>query len=148
MTAVAPLELASRWRRLCAAVIDYAVVPTVGVVLVLVTGAYEHAEDYVGYRPFLNGALLALASYAVVNGALLWRRGQTVGKAVLGIALRTPAGAAVPLWRCIARAAFFFSPLLLIHYAGVLVLLDWAFIFGSKRRCLHDRLCATVVVRV
>jgi hypothetical protein len=143
-------------RRLIATLIDVILVPLFALVLMLVTGAFEHAEDYAGYRPWISALLLGVASYLCLNGWLLWRRGQTLGKAALGIGIVMQADAArVAMWRLICIRALFFPllylPLLAVVFTPwllVIPLLDQGFIFLSARRCLHDYLCRTDVLAV
>jgi uncharacterized RDD family membrane protein YckC len=72
-------------RRFSAGLIDFVTVPLLAVVLLLVTGAMEHAEDYAGNGPIIRPVLLGLSSYYLLNGWLLWSRGQSLGKAIVGI---------------------------------------------------------------
>ncbi|NJN50990.1 MAG: RDD family protein [Gammaproteobacteria bacterium] len=108
--------LAGRGRRLAAAAIDLLLVPALAVVLMLVTGVLEHAEDYAGSKPLIRSVLLGLSSYLLLNGLLLWRRGQTIGKALLGIAIVKAADrSVVPLWKLLfVRGLFFPTPYLTI----------------------------------
>jgi len=153
------LPLAGRFRRLVATVIDVVLVPSLSLVLVAAAGVMEDAEDYnaVGLM-ILWIFLLAVASYLILNGYTLWRRGQTLGKLAMGIAIvrfegaqSSQAGyAPAPLWRLICLRALFF-PLLFVAvmptYAA-LPIIDQLFIFSKSRRCLHDLVAGTVVVRV
>jgi len=151
------IELAPRWRRLAATLIDACLVPSLTVVLVMLTDVAENAEDYVDNAWIFNVLLLAILSYLALNGLTLWQRGQTVGKLLLGIMIiphplpdqpqsaLTPA----PLWRLIAIRAWFFPVtfLLILPWVAWLPLIDLAFILGKQRRCLHDRLSGTLVVK-
>ena len=135
-------------RRLVAAGIDFAVVGIAGLVLAIATGAFEDAEDYAGN---ILARIVAFGSltYFLVNGLLLWRRSQTVGKAFLGLVVvaagtDTPA----PLSRLVVRAPFFIALYgIFLGWPALIALVDQAFIFGGKRRCLHDLICGTEVVR-
>ena len=143
-------EPASRWRRLLAAVIDLPVVATVALLLALVFGAYEHHEDWVGVRPQVSALVLAAAAYLLVNGYPLIRRGQTAGKLVCGIRTLTFVAGEVPaLWRHLLRllpllpvAAVFFHWLYSLS-----LLIDGLAIFLPGKRCLHDYLAGTQMVR-
>ena len=137
-----------RVRRFAATAVDFLLVGLAGLVLVIATGAFEDAEDYAG-NVLLRIVAFGFATYFLVNGLLLWRRGQTVGKALFGLVVvgagtDTPA----PLWRLVARAPFFMALYgVFLGWPGLIVLVDHAFIFGAKRRCLHDLVCGTEVVR-
>lgn len=154
--------LASRWCRLFATAIDAVLVPGLTLFLVMLTGVVEHAEDFVDRWWVFHVLLLGIASYLLLNGYLLWHRGQTLGKALLGIAvIRAPADLTgrpdgtfefVPaaFWKLVCIRALFF-PLLfvgIVPYFTILPLLDQLFIFGRQRRCLHDWISGTLVVRV
>src|SRR5512147_944524 len=103
------LFLAGRLRRLVATLIDAILVPSLTLVLVMISGVVEDAEDYVDYWWIVWVLLLAVASYLLLNGYGLWRSGQTLGKRVMGVAIvaaspvgdgqysRTPA----PLWKLV-----------------------------------------------
>jgi uncharacterized RDD family membrane protein YckC len=78
----------------------------------------------------------------------LWQRGQTLGKHWLKLKIvnsqdgRTPA-----LWKLIfLRALFFGLPHAALIGFWYLVLIDWVFLFGKDRCCLHDLIAGTSVV--
>ena len=75
------LLLAGRLRRLVATLIDAILVPSLTLVLVMIAGVVEDAEDYVDYWWIVWVLLLAVVSYLLLNGYGLWRRGQTLGQA-------------------------------------------------------------------
>lgn len=143
------LPLASRLRRLVATSIDAVLVPSLTIVLVMLTGVVEDAEDYVDNWWILHVLLLAILSYLLLNGYSLWRTQQTLGKRAMGIALVATAGSAAPWWRLILVRAPFFALmfLLLVPPLTLLPLIDHLCIFGKRRRCLHDWLAGTDVVR-
>ena len=154
-------ELAGRWRRLAATLIDAVLVPCLTLVLVMIAGVLEDAEDYADAMWVLWVFLLAVASYLLLNGYTLWRRGQTLGKWLTGIAIvrADVAGRAsedvradaarVPLWKLVCIRALFFPLLFLVAvpWVTLLPLLDQLLIFRRNRRCLHDLLAGTIVVR-
>ena len=141
--------LAGRGRRFVAAAIDFAIVLVAGVVLVVLTGAFEDAGDYAGLLlPRIIG--FGFAAYFVVNGWPLLRRSQTVGKALLGLVV-VNAGTTnpAPWWRLTIRSPFFLA--LYAISLGPLALIpvvDQAFILRNNRRCLHDLICGTEVLRL
>jgi uncharacterized RDD family membrane protein YckC len=134
--------LAGRGRRLAATVLDLLLVPVGTILLVLVTGVVEHAEDYVDNGWTVSIPLLAIASYLLLNGWLLLQRGQSMGKAALGIMIVDSRSQQAPLFGWLLLRALFF-PLL---YFGPLALIDLVWILGSQRRCLHDLVCRTRVI--
>lgn len=150
------LLLARRLRRLVATLIDAILVPSLTLVLVMIAGFVEDAEDYVDFWWIVWVLLLAVVSYLLLNRYGLWRRGQTLGKQVMGIVIvpasqvrdgryrRTPA----PLWKLIFIRALFFPPLFLsvVPWIAAAPIIDQLLIFRKSRRCLHDLVCGTVVV--
>ena len=147
----AQFEPAGRGRRLAATAIDFVAVPTLALLIMLVTGVLEHADDFVGNQVLVRALLLGTSSYLLLNGWLLVKRGQTLGKAITGIKIimHTPEGSS-PLFRTLAARALFFPIAYLIFLPGpcLVPIIDQAFIFGKSRRTLHDRICQTSVVRV
>jgi uncharacterized RDD family membrane protein YckC len=144
------MPLAGRVRRLVATAVDMLLVPLLTVFLVMVFGVVEDAEDYRSMAWLGWVLVLAVTSYLALNGYLLWRRGQTIGKALLRIRIvssreRAPA----PFWKLVGIRAPFFPLLYLVVMWPLILLpvLDQAFIFGRRRRCLHDLAAGTVVER-
>lgn len=96
----------------------------------------------------LNMAL-GFSAYVLVNGWLLHTRGQTVGKKLLGLrVVRTDgsrAGIARLLFvRYLLNSAFSIVPVV----GGIYALVDCLLIFRASRKCLHDNLADTIVVKV
>lgn len=153
-----PMELAGRGRRLTATLIDAILVPSLSIVLIMIAGVLEDAEDYATSWWMLWVLLLAIVSYLILNGYGLWQSGQTVGKRLLGIAITRTKSAEdtndefvpAPLWRLIALRALFFPLLFLIVIPWVMLIpiVDQLLIFGKDRRCLHDLIAGTQVVRL
>ena len=151
--------LASRRRRLAATLIDMLLVPSLTIFLVMVAGVVEDAEAFRDRWWILSILLIAVASYLLLNGYTLWRNGQTLGKKIMGIAMVAAAGAAedghylgspAPLWKLIGLRALFF-PLLfvvILPWVAALPVIDQLFVFRKSRRCLHDLVAGTVVVRL
>ena len=146
-----PLEerLAGRGRRLVATLIDMLLVPALTALLIMITGVMEHAEAYRNAMWVLYSFLLAVVSYLILNGYWLFTRGQTVGKRVMGVAIvSTGTGERAPFWKLVCIRALFF-PLLfvLISPLGLLAIIDQGFVFRNNRRCVHDLVAGTSVVR-
>ena len=148
-----PLEdrLAGRGRRLVATLIDMVLVPALTVLLVMITGVMEDAEDYRDSMWMLNVFLLAVLSYLILNGYWLFARGQTVGKRLMGVAIVASAsGERAAFWKLVCIRALFF-PLLFVVISPALALLpivDQGFVFRKNRRCVHDLAAGTSVVKV
>lgn len=125
------------------------VVGALAMFLALLTGAFEHHEDWVGFRPQLSALLLAFTSYLLVNFYLLKAHGQTLGKRVLGIrAVALSDNSVSGCWWYVLRVL----PLLPIaaiwfHWTYSLAfVVDVLPILLPAKRCLHDYIAGTWVV--
>ncbi len=131
-------ELASRFQRLRAAIID---------VMIYVVALLPFAVFY--GKPMLGGSLSALVILGIIgwNGVLLAQRGQTIGKKASGIRIvRTDDSDA-------SFSRLFFMRLILTWVMGsvpfigpLFSLVNVLFIFREDRRCIHDLICDTKVV--
>ena len=116
------------------------------------------------------------AIFFVINGVPLFTRGQTVGKWMLGLQIVDSSSGGRPalekliLYRYVVfifLVSWFYIPNTVVSatlpvigqitlegipwpFPGTLLwvpIIDAAFIFSASRRCLHDRLAGTIVVR-
>jgi uncharacterized RDD family membrane protein YckC len=149
MTDADTTNAAGRGRRLLATIIDLILVFCFGLLLMLVTGALEDAEDFAGEYFLLRIPLLGICSYLLLNTLPLWRSGQTLGKLMLGLKITAADGTSkAPLWKLLGlRALFFLAIYATPSPVGLLVLIDHLFIFRGKQRCLHDLIAGTTVIK-
>ena len=150
MPSVDGLQLASRWRRLSAQVID-TVAQVLAMWLISVVTPWDPWKDgNVDFWSFdLRAALSGLAIFLVLQAYLLAAHGQTIGKALLGIRITRPDGTKASIGRVIGlRCGIWeiFSPVAGVAIAFAFV--DTLFIFRKSRRCLHDMIADTLVIRV
>ena len=96
---------------------------------------------------FLN-ALAGWAWYFLVNTYLLIKYGQTVGKYLLTIRIADfETDEVPPFWRLVARIAAPYALSLLGTVGALISLVDTLFIFRKNRRCVHDLIVRTRVVK-
>ena len=173
---------AGRFRRLLASLFD-----TLVLVGVFVFFAVRGDIGYTSFIFFLSNELPVIvewtlwftAIFFVINGYLLFTRGQTVGKWMLGLQIvdaesgHRPVLEKLILYRYVVfillanLVSWLYIPDTVVSatlpvvgqitlegipwpFPGTLLwvpLIDAAFIFSSSRRCLHDRLAGTIVVR-
>jgi uncharacterized RDD family membrane protein YckC len=150
-------ELASRWARLGAVMLDGFIgfiwfIPDYAVNFAALTHqsrgnpfavwvalAKTGTWFYVG----LIGALVILA----IDIVLLSRNGQTIGKKLLNIKVVRVDGSPVSLVRVFFVRYVFNTFLTLIPLIGGLYsLVDSLMIFGESRRTVHDRIADTIVI--
>ena len=85
--------------------------------------------------------------FLIINGYLLYKRGQTVGKALVGTKIVDLNGNIPNFGKLLLLRYFVFGLIAQIPFIGGLFgLADVLFIFGEDRRCLHDYLAGTVVI--
>ena len=134
--------LAGRFARLLAFLID-------GVFMAVVTRILGRlAGDSV-----LGGGVSAILFVAlgIVQIILLVSRGQTLGKLIVKIAIvdqfdkEPPGFVRAALIRYLPQIIF---SALYPPGATIYVAIDSLFIFGAERRCFHDRLAGTIVVKL
>ena len=142
-----PSELASRRERFDARLAD-TLLYTVSAVPFFLACFYALDQDEVAYHILLLSAL-PFAALLIAQILLLGRYGQTLGKRYIGIRIVLVRDDASPgflsAWflRSVVPNALYRIP-----YAGVpLCLLDLLWIFGQERRCLHDYIAGTKVIK-
>lgn len=93
-----------------------------------------------------------LAGVMIINGVLLYRRGQTIGKRVFDIAILRTDGTRAALTRVVFLRALPIKMVLRLPFFSLLFwplwLVDALMIFRDDRRCLHDLIADTIVVDV
>ncbi|MDH7452488.1 RDD family protein [Luteimonas composti] len=144
-------NLAGRGERLGAAIIDTIILLVVMVPLMLVGGYWQMAMAAGGEVPFgaaLLWAAIGFAVFAAVQWYPLDAGGQTWGKRLLGIRIVDMTGAKPPVGRLLLVR---YLP---VHAVGnvpvvgmVLGLVNVLLIFRGDRRCGHDLVAGTQVVR-
>lgn len=96
------------------------------------------------FAPVLLLSLALLAALFVANLVSLARRGQTLGKRLVGIRIVRRDGSHPSLGRSFGLRSF--VPGLIGAFVAPFGLLDVLWIFGEERRCLHDLMADTIVV--
>ena len=161
---VGDTELAGRGTRLGAAIIDRllsTVVALPGIAVMgpafmqLVLAAMRGEEpdlEMISAGSFILGALLAGLGWLILLVVQIWMistRGQSIGKRLLGIRIVKFADHSNPGFLHAWLLRNFVPGLIsIVPYIGFLfVLVDLCFIFGDQRRCVHDHIAGTKVVK-
>jgi uncharacterized RDD family membrane protein YckC len=92
--------------------------------------------------------VLGTVVLCVVNGMLVVRNGQSLGKKLMGIKIVRVNGERATFWRIfllrfLVTTLIGFIPLLGSLYG----LADALFIFGASKRCIHDYIADTIVIK-
>ena len=145
-------ELADRLTRLGAVFVDgiffsFSIVPAFVAMAFIGGNSSPGQVDTAVYVGFGLGLLLFFGLVAW-NCVLLSRRGQTVAKKMLGIRVVRRDGSHCGLARIFFARYLPVTLLSVIPFVGGLVsLVDALLIFRDDRRCLHDEIADTIVVK-
>jgi uncharacterized RDD family membrane protein YckC len=142
-------QLAGRGVRLVAVIIDGLLSGLVFWVIALLTpfNIFDPAQQSL-MRVFVQNILAGFAIFLILHGWLLHTRGQTIAKALFKIKVVRSDGSKASLLRLAGLRYFATSLLALVPLIGWLyALVDALMIFRDSRKCLHDNIADTIVVR-
>lgn len=143
--------LATRWQRFGAALVDGALsFATLWVVGKLTPwNPWDVPQDTGMWTPSPIATVLgSLLMFFVVQGWLLVTRGQTVGKIAVGIRITRPDGQRASIVRILGlRYSLGYLTTIVPVLGQAYNLVDCLMIFRSNKRCLHDVIADTVVVK-
>jgi uncharacterized RDD family membrane protein YckC len=123
----------------------------------LLIGLFYWAFGYQFWVPIpgMKGILFSLGAVAIgglvdlaINGVLLARHGQTVGKRICKIKIIKTTGEVPSLMDSYVKRRLVFSVLQQVPIAGgIFSLVDSLMIFRDNHQCLHDQFAGTLVVK-
>ena len=83
-----------------------------------------------------------------LNGAFLIKNGQTIGKKIMNVKIVSMQRKQVGIVKLYTLRYLVFSFAYQIPAVGPLInLINVLFIFGKERRCIHDRIAGTFVIK-
>ena len=143
--ALAGVPLAAFWQRAAAFAIDFLIVLAVCL-------PFQIAREYLALKSFQRALhaelhfnpheLEDLIWLVVYAGLAVWYTGgQTVGKRLLRIRVVSLRGPKIGLWQSLERALGYGASTLEFGFGFV------QFFLNRNRRCVHDRIAETIVVR-
>lgn len=139
-------ELAGRGERLAAAIIDGLCIGGLGIVAALVVPAMKDRPNAANIAMIVAG--VAVLVVVVINLYLLYTSAATIGKRAMKIRIARTDGSQPSLSRLIFLRGLPVWLVSAIPYLGnVASLVDVLFIFGEERRCVHDRIADTIVIK-
>lgn len=141
---------ASRGLRFLGSLVDGVIALVVTVPLGMVTGYWSEAfAGEVSFAQSLAISIAAFMAFVGLHGYWLAKHGQTIGKRVVGTRIVNADDEQLPSFqRLLALRYGVVSLASLIPVAGsFLALIDVLFIFRADRRCLHDLIAGTKVIR-
>jgi uncharacterized RDD family membrane protein YckC len=148
------IELATRGERFGGAIVDVVVaIVTTLPILFFFTDFWQKAlaGEQVPMQDTLMLNVFSACIFFVINGYLLASNGQTIGKRVVGIKIVSIHDHQIlPFWkvvllRYIPRTVLELIPNAIISF--ILSLINILFIFREDRRCIHDHIAGTIVIK-
>jgi uncharacterized RDD family membrane protein YckC len=142
-------QLAGRGIRLIAVIVDSLLAGVVFYLLAQFTpyNAFDPKEQSL-WVVFGQNMLIGFAAFLLLHGWLLHVRGQTIGKALFRIKIVRSDGSKASLLRLAGLRYFASSLLALVPVVGwIYALADALLIFRDSRKCLHDNIADTIVIR-
>lgn len=145
------LVLADRGTRLVAAIIDglaFGGIAFLAAILIPMMAPQNGGGNEVAMG--IIGVVMVLAFIAVVVVNCLWlhRYGQTIGKRVMDIKILRSDGSPIGLGRVIGMRWLPVTLMGMIPLVGYIVsLVDPLLIFREDRRCMHDMIADSIVVK-
>jgi len=139
-------ELAGRGERLAAAIIDGLCIGGLGIVAAIAVPAMKDHPNAANIAMVVAG--VAILAVVVINIYLLYSSAATIGKRAMKIRIARTDGTQPGLARLIFLRGLPVWLVSAIPYVGNLFsLIDVLFIFGEERRCVHDRIADTIVIK-
>lgn len=142
-------ELAGRWTRLGASLIDGIIAIVITMPFFSLFGVWEQIErdGTISMSTTIILSLLGMILFLVIHGYYLASNGQTVGKKLLDIKIVDLNGDKPEFTSLIAKR---YLPIWLVSQipiiGGIITLADALFIFRKDKRCIHDIIAGTRVV--
>ncbi len=144
-------DLAGRGQRLGAAMLEGFFVALVIVPVMYLMGMFSYFSR--GAQPpmalLLTATVISFVVYVVINYIPLSRNGQTIGKKLVNIRIADLQGNKPDLTTLIVKR---FLPIQVVNQVpvigGLAGFVDILFIFRKDRRCVHDLIAGTQVMRV
>ena len=145
-------ELASRWQRLWGALLDALIAMAIVFPVMWISGVWQQlmrgAQMSVEQRIwlFIFGVIL----FFILQGYLLAKHGQTIGKRIVGTRIVSAEdGRILPLSRIFWLRNLPASLVAQIPTFGPWIsVIDSLFIFRKDKRCIHDLIAGTKVIKV
>jgi uncharacterized RDD family membrane protein YckC len=144
-------DLAGRFTRLASAIVDGWIGMAIAFPLMYALGIWTYIGR--GQNPplglMLASGALSFLGFFLIHGYFLKTKGQTVGKKLAGIRIAALDGSIPDFATVVLRRYLPISIVAQIPAVGpYLTLLDVLFIFRGDRRCIHDLIAGTKVVKI
>ena len=143
-------NLATRWSRLWASLLDSLIMMCFTVPLMYFTGGIDLIMQ--GREPnivyMVGMGIAGIVFFALINGKFLLESGQTIGKKVLNIKIVDMNDILPSKMHLLKRYGLYFGLGQIPVVGQWLSIINVLFIFGKEKRCLHDYVGETRVIKV
>ena len=142
--------LASRWARLGGAIIDGLIGMAIAFPVMFMTGFWDRAmAQTVSVLETVLLGVFGFVMFAVLHGYFLAKHGQTIGKKLVGTRIvSSDSDRILPLWKVLFVRYLPISVVANIPpIGGLLVIIDDLFIFRKDKRCVHDLIAGSKVIK-
>ena|SRR5688572_7594914 len=142
-------QLAGRGERLVAAIVDTIIMLCIIVPMMFMTGYFEKAATgALGIGTVIGYAVASFAVFLLVQGWPLAQTAQTWGKKMLGIRIALMDGSQPSFGTIVLKRYLPVQVVGSVPFIGtILALIDVLMIFRSDRRCGHDLIAGTQVLK-
>ena len=143
-------ELASRWMRFWGVCIDALISIVILGPIMYFSGFWERVmSDSLSISETVGFALAGFVVSFLVNGYLLATKGQTVGKLLVGTKIvSVETNEIIPLWKVyLLRYVPMFLAAQVPVIGSLISMADGLFVFRKDKRCIHDLIAGTQVVK-
>lgn len=142
-------EKADRLPRLGAVLIDTVIIIVLAVPIALFIQVFSGGIYLDSYLEEVLYGVLSVFVFAIINYKLLVTNGQTIGKKVLKIRIvDEQSGKLASGNALIARYSFYFLVVYIPFIGWLISLVNALFIFGDEKKCIHDKIARTIVVKL
>ena len=144
------VELASRWYRLWGALIDGLIAMVIWLPVLYLTDYWERAlEGQLTLIETTISGILGFLLFILLHSYLLAKNGQTIGKMVVGTKIvSVTSNEILPLGKVLLLRYLPISVVTQLPMVGqFFVLVDSLAIFSKEKRCVHDLIAGTKVIK-
>ncbi len=146
-------DLASRWMRFWGSLVDGVIVGGTYFALCQLPVVASFASRTDGdpgqmWAPHVGAVLFGLTLFFLLNGWLLFTRGQSIGKVVCGTRIVRVDGSPASPGRLLLRQSLGPLSSIFLGLSMIYSLIDCLSIYRVSRRCVHDSIAGTKVVKV
>jgi len=142
--------LASRWARLGASIVDTIILMVIFLPIMFLFGIFDtiSAGEEPGFLVMLGMAGVSIVIFVILNGKLLVNHGQTIAKRLFNIKIVLVDDNQADLTALLKRYGFSMLVPQIPLIGTVIGFINVLFIFSSSKRCLHDLIANTKVIKI